>query len=528
VTAAGEAHARGDWRATYDALAPDRDVLDLTDLARLADAAWWLGETPDSMALSEDLFQRLVGDGADTEAAERALRLSLQWFARGDLPIAFAWLARARRLLEPLPRCALHGYLAYLEASVDLEVTEDPGPAASAASTVRTYAEEFADPALDSFAHALGGLAAVRRGRTAAGFARLDEAMLPVLAGRVDPLWSGDLYCTVIHLCDALADLTRMRAWTEALGRWSRSRSATFMFAGVTRIHELQLVAAEGDWDTVERELGDASADLVDAHGWLAGEGYYGLGEVRRLRGDPAGARAAYARAEELARDPQPGRALLLRAEGRPRDALAQLRVSLAEHSPLGRAGLLPAAVDLALETGDPSYAETLASELEETATRFGTAGLRARAAQTRAALLLAVDDPTAAIPLLEEAAQVYRDQRHRHASAQVHERLAAAHRALDDTARAAAEEATAMAIYARLGAAPDLARLDRHPRPGGLTDREVEVLRLVSTGSSNQQVADTLTISGKTVSRHLANIFVKIGVSTRTAAAAWARDHGL
>jgi DNA-binding NarL/FixJ family response regulator len=202
--------------------------------------------------------------------------------------------------------------------------------------------------------------------------------------------------------------------------------------------------------------------------------------------------------------------------------------VSLAEHSPLGRAGLLPAAVDLALETGDPSYAETLASELEETATRFGTAGLRARAAQTRAALLLAVDDPTAAIPLLEEAAQVYRDQRHRHASAQVHERLAAAHRALDDTARAAAEEATAMAIYARLGAAPDLARLDRHPRPGGLTDREVEVLRLVSTGSSNQQVADRLTISGKTVSRHLANIFVKIGVSTRTAAAAWARDHGL
>ncbi len=480
------------------------------------------------MALSEDLFQRLVGAGSDTQAADRALRLSLQWFARGDLQIAFAWMARARRLLDALPRSPLHGYLAYLEASVDLEVTEDPEPAAAAAAAGTGLRARL----LRSRARQLRA----RAGRHGRGTARPHRSRVrparrgdaPRARRSVDPLWSGDLYCTVIHLCDALADLARMRSWTEALARWSNARSTTFVFAGVTRIHELQLVAAEGDWDTVERELGDASADLVGAHGWLAGEGYYGLGEVRRLRGDPAGAQAAYRRAEELGRDPQPGRALLVRREGRPGEALAQLRVSLAEQSPLGRAGLLLAAVDLALETGDPSYAETLAGELEETAARFGTAGLRARAAEGRAALRLSSGDPSAAVPLLEEAAQVYRDQRHRYASAQVHERLAAAHGALGDTAWAEAEEATAVAIYARLGAAPDLARLDRRPRPGGLTEREVEVLRLVATGSSNQQVADSLTISGKTVSRHLANIFTKIGVSTRTAAAAWGREHGL
>jgi hypothetical protein len=99
--------------------------------------------------LSEDLFQRLVGDGDDSPAADRALRLSLQWFARGDVQIAFAWMARARRLLDSLPRSPLHGYLAYLEASVDLEITEDPEPAAAAATAVRTCARDFADPALD-------------------------------------------------------------------------------------------------------------------------------------------------------------------------------------------------------------------------------------------------------------------------------------------------------------------------------------------------------------------------------------------
>ncbi len=528
VVDARAAHARGDWRAAYDALSPDREALEPTDLALLEEAAWWLGATPDSMAVSEDLYQRLVADGSAAQASDRALRLSLQWFARGDVQIAYAWLARAQRLLRTLPRCSLHGYLAYLEAGVDLEVTGDPEPAAAAASVVTAHARDFADPTLDSFALALGGLAEVRRGRTAAGFAQLDEAMLPVLAGRVDPLWSGDLYCTVIHLCDALADLARMRAWTEALARWSTPRSTTFMFAGVTRIHELQLIAAEGDWDVVEHELGDRSADLVGAHGWLAGEGYYALGEVRRLRGDADGARTAYDRSEELGRDPQPGRALLLRDEGRPDDALAQLRVALAEQDRLGRAGMLPAAVDLALESGDRAYAASLVDELAETAARYGTAGLRARTDVAAAALRLVDGAPAAAVPLLEDAAQVYREQRYRYASAVVHERLATAYRALGDHPRAEAEEATAVAIYRRLGAGPDLARLTPRDRPGGLTGREVEVLRLVATGSSNAEVATALTISRKTVSRHLANIFTKIGVSSRTAAAAWAHQHGL
>ena len=143
-------------------------------------------------------------------------------------------------------------------------------------------------------------MAAIRRGETAAGFAALDEALLPVLAGRIDPLWAGDIYCTTIHLCDDLGDLARMREWTESLARWSGPLSETFMYAAVTRVHELQLIAAEGDWDVVEAELGRQSDSLIGAHGWLTGIGYYELGEVRRLRGDVAGAAAAYGRARQF------------------------------------------------------------------------------------------------------------------------------------------------------------------------------------------------------------------------------------
>lgn len=528
TTAAREAYAREDWRTVHDALEAEADGLDTSDLEMLAAAAWWLGDSPKSMAVSERVYQRLVADGDALRAADRAIRLTLEWAIRGDIPIADAWMARARRLLHDLPRSPVHGYLAYAEAMLDLDLASDPGPSARRAEEVEEFATEFDDPALDCFARALRGMSAIRRGETVDGFAELDEAMLPVLAGQVDSLWSGDIYCTVIHLCDDLGDLTRMRSWTDALAGWSTPRSKTFMYAGVTRVHELQLIAAEGDWDTVERELGDQSASLVGSHGWLAGDGYYTLGEVRRLRGDADRARAAFASARELGHSAQPGGALLHVAEGDSAQALAELRVSLADAGRLERARMLLPAVEIALELRDTRYAVTLADELADTAAWFDTPGLRARAGQARAAVLMDQGEPAAALAPLTDAARVYRDQRHRHASATVHERLAAAHRANGSEDLAAAERATAIAIYRQLGAAPDLTRLEVRIRPGGLTEREVEVLELVSRGASNQEVAQALTISHKTVGRHLSNIFDKLNVSSRTSAAAWARENGL
>ena len=63
---------------------------------------------------------------------------------------------------------------------------------------------------------------------------------------------------------------------------------------------------------------------------------------------------------------------------------------------------------------------------------------------------------------------------------------------------------------------------------PDGLTEREVEVLRLVATGKSNLQIAEELFISARTVARHVSNIFTKIDVLNRTEAAAYAARHDL
>ena len=63
---------------------------------------------------------------------------------------------------------------------------------------------------------------------------------------------------------------------------------------------------------------------------------------------------------------------------------------------------------------------------------------------------------------------------------------------------------------------------------PADLTDREVEVLRLIARGRSNREVAERLFISPKTVGRHVENLYAKIGVSSRAAAAVFAMEQRL
>jgi DNA-binding CsgD family transcriptional regulator len=529
-----EGVARTDWAAMHvelmtaraGAVAGGAD-LPVGDLRLFAEAAWWLGLGEESMAVGELVYQHLDAQQADGSAMQ-ALELALEWATRGDLTLANAWLGRARRLLADRPESSAHGYLQYVDASIEMDVYGEPGPAEQTAANLDSLARAHGDPALSCFARVLEGLARVRSGRTAEGFAALDEAMLEVVAGRLRPKWAGDIYCTVIHLSHQLADWGRMRAWTDALDRWARPLSQTFMYAAVTRVHQLQLVAAEGGWSQVEKEVAGPSEALVGSHGWTAGAGFYELGEVRRLRGDADGAAAAFAQARALGVEPQPGEALLAYAAGRAPQAATALRAALAGQGRLERARALLPAVEVGLAAGDDDLARSAAEELAGTAAVYGTAGLLAWAVHAGALLALDGGRWEEAVAGLEAALRGYREQRLRHATAQVHEHLAIARRGLDQAAAAAADEATALAIYRQLGASPDLARLTATTRPGGLTPREEEILAQVVSGASNHQVAERLVISDKTVSRHLANIFAKLGVGSRTAAAAWAHEHGI
>ena len=103
---------------------------------------------------------------------------------------------------------------------------------------------------------------------------------------------------------------------------------------------------------------------------------------------------------------------------------------------------------------------------------------------------------------------------------------------AVGDVESARRELEAACATFRQLGATPAAKEtahlLSPAANPAGLTEREVEVLRLVASGRSNTQIAAELVLSEKTVARHLSNIFAKLDVGSRTAAAAYAFEHHL
>ncbi|WP_214467568.1 helix-turn-helix transcriptional regulator [Microbacterium flavescens] len=522
LAAGRQAYAASDWSGALAGLSAAREdaPLDADDVAAMARAAWWLGRMPDSLAFAEEAFRGFLETDRNVDAAMTALQLGLLWITRGDLTIGNAWVHRARRLLADEPDGPAHAYLAYLDASLALmfQATVDWD---EHVDRLADLARRFPDPAVEALALAGRGLAALRSDDSARGFALLDEAMLPVLAGRLPAEWAGDIYCTVIHVSHELAEFRRMEEWTRATERWCEQFGSESIYTGICRVHRMELRSDRGEWTDAEDSIVRECADLAGGNPWVAGEGFYQLGELRRRRGDRAGAREAYALARASGIDPQPGEALLLLEEGDAIGARTLLTLSLAERDALARVRLLRAAVEVALACGDSAGAASAANELRQAADRFASAGFATWSAHADGMVALAAGDHASALAALRRAEASFRGDRQLYELARVLLLEARAHEKAGDAAAAGAARDHARGILDRLGARVEEG-VARAPAEGPLTPREREVLALVAEGAGNREVAQGLYISEKTVGRHLANVYLKIGVGTRTAAAAW------
>ena len=520
------AYRSGDWATAREAFeAARRDVAATgADLRALASCEWWLGRQEAGLAHLEAAFRALTDEGDAMGAAEAALVVSLVRLNRGEMTVGIAWLRRARRVLADLPAGRGHAYEVYLTASMDLD---DTGAlwSADSVSRMRELADTLRQPAVSALNAVMAGMHAIRAGRTVEGFAQLDEAMLCVVSDELDAEWGGDVLCTTIHVCHELADFRRMADWTRATEAWCAARGAHVVYAGVCRVHRLELQSASGEWDAAEAALQRACEDLGSDHPWVAGEGWNQLGEIRRLRGDAAGAREAYRRASEAGVDPVPGEALLVLAEGDTERAAAMIAAMLETRDRVGRARLLRPAIEIALAGGRSLQAEQLLDELENDARAFGSDGFQAWAAHARGMILIHAGDAAGSIGRLHEALDRFRRLGQPWEQANVLCWLATAQELRGEQALAAQLREQAGAIFDRLGAPPVVVRSAAAEDGGPLTSREREIVELVAQGKANRQIADELFISEKTVSRHLANIYVKLDVGSRTAAAAWWRE---
>ncbi|MGW0732188.1 LuxR C-terminal-related transcriptional regulator [Streptomyces sp. NPDC002851] len=526
------AHRRPDWAQAYEgfAQADGLEPLGGADLELLAEAAEMVGRPEAPVRYLERAF-RIYDEQGDCAGAVRcAWWLYYSHRQRGEPAHAGGWLRRARRLAERRPEdCPELGYLRIPEAERLDAAGDHDGACGIAEEAVR-----IGDSGVVALARHVQGRALIKAGKVAEGLDLLDEVMVMVVSGAVSARVSGWIYCSVVDACHELYDLRRAREWTTALTRWCEAQPGLRgAYPGMCRIHRAELLRVSGDWPAAAAEARAACELLTRGFGRnVVGAAYYQLGEVHRLRGETADAERAYEQADAWGWDPQPGLALLRLAQDR-LDAAAAVRRALAERSePLARARLLPAQVEIALVAGDAPAARAAAAELDRVAAAYDVPALYALAAQAQGMVRLAEGDQAGALGALRRAWRLWEELDAPYDSARTRLLIGRACRAADDNDTGDLEIRAARAALRQLGAAvPDTS--GRFPAPPEadapvLTPRETEVLRLIASGRSNRDIAAELFLSEKTVAHHVSNMLAKLGVPSRTAAAAYAYEHGL
>jgi DNA-binding CsgD family transcriptional regulator len=523
VASARAAYDRRDWRSARAAFrAADRQGdLATDDVYALANCSWWLGELDESLPVMERAYRLAVDERRPEVAGLVALDIGYTFALRGEEAQSSGWMRRAVRLLERLPDAVERGYLRHVDFEVEFSA-RNLDAAYEAATDVAALGERFGDETLTALGTLGRGRILVRRGVVDEGVTLLDEAMVAAVSDRLDPSWAGNIYCHLMLACHEIADLRRAGEWTEITARWCQGMPGAGPFMGICRVHRAQVMQVRGAWDQAERELEHVYDELSHFDLEVVAEAHYVHGDVRRLRGDLGGAEARYRAALRLGRDPQPGLALLHLDRGRAESAAASLRLALAtaDGDRLERAKFLPAVVDVAVARGDVGTAQEAVGELEEIAATYGTTGLAAVALSARSALLVAAEEHEAAMPVLRRALLTWQQLGAPYEAARVRLRTARVCEALGDPEAGRLHRDAAEADLARLGAGPAVGDA-AGPRSDGLTAREAEVLAFVASGRSNQQIADELVLSVRTVERHLATVYQKLGLQGRNARAA-------
>jgi LuxR family maltose regulon positive regulatory protein len=520
LVAGWEQLRRGRWddaRASFAAAGERAEALE-----GLSWAAWWRDDAEAVFAARRRAYA-LYRERDDRAGAARMAT----WLAADELDfhgaasVAGGWLARARRLLEGLPAGPEQGWLAFHEGYA-ARLAGDHAAARERAVAAAQAGRRLGIADLEMLGLALEGATLVTGAQVEDGMRRLGEATVAALEGEAElPISSAWTFCFLVSACIAVYDYDRAAEWCARIERFAERYGSRYML-GFCRAEYGEVHLAGGRWAQAEALLEAARDDLAHARPPFAAGPLAALAELRRRQGRRAEAarlleRAGPSTAAELCR------ARLALDRGEPREAAERLE-RLLRRLPAGAALARTPAVALLVRAraacGELAAAAAALRELREPPRDTVDPGpvLRASADVAEAGLLTAAGEHERARALLEDAVDGFAGAPYERACAR--RELAATLGALGRTEAAAAEAAGARQALHELGAAA--ARLPE------LTRREREVLAVLATGLTNDQIAERLVVSPHTVHRHVTNILRKLGLPSRTAAAAHAARAGL
>ncbi len=536
--AAGTARAwaelhKGRWEAARAAFEQQVTLRRAPDaLEGLSWAAWWLDDAETVFEARQAAYTLYRQIGRPADAARMATWLAVdQLDFRGAAAVANGWLRRAGRLLDGLPTCPDHGWLAFHEGYVAYGRSDHEAArrdAAAAAGIGRRLA--VAD--LEMLGLALEGAVLVAEQQLEDGMARLDEATALALEGPAQiPISTAWTCCFMVSACVSVRDYGRASEWCDRIAEFAERYGSRYMLA-FCRSEYGAVHLARGRWTDAETMLTAAHDDFARSRPAWAGGPLVELAELRRRQGLASEAEALL---RTVGASPA---ALLCRArvfldQREPRRAL-ELAERVLRRAPAGSLRRFPAlevVVRSRVARGELPAARRAVEALRETERHVSTPLLRAAAELAEGIVAAGSGDHERARTLLEDAVDGFHRDGAPFDEAQARLELAATLFASGRAADAQSEVAEARETLAALGATGEAERarcLGAEPRIEKVTPREREVLALLARGLTNREIAAQLVVSEHTVHRHVTNILRKLRVPSRAAAAAHAVRAGI
>jgi LuxR family transcriptional regulator, maltose regulon positive regulatory protein len=538
VRESNAALARGAWaeaRAIFEQELEAHETVDA--LEGLSWAAWWVEDVATCMEARERAYRLSRREGDMRRAAMLALWVADDYLIlRGERAIANGWFQRAARILEGLESCPEQGWLDALLGYV-ATVDGDPTKAKVLAARARELGRELAVVSLEMFALAVEGLALVNEGDVADGMACLDEATAAALAGEYEEIVAaGWTFCFLLNACERVRDYERAAEWCRKVEEFSRRMKTNFVTLAC-RAHYGAVLTWQGRWRDAEGSLTEATDVLAHERPSWGGLALVRLADLRRREGRFTEAEELLQRAErnplapvvmaELALDLGDARTAVDLLEPVLRRVPAQNRTL--------RGAPLEVMVRAKMAVGDADGASAHLTELRSVADAVRTRPLSASVRLSEGLVAAAAGDHESARERLEDAVELFAASGASFELGRARLELARVLVALGRQEAAVREATLALKRLEEIGAAAETARAREllgnlgaaakarpaRPRDQLLTPRELEILRLVSEGLTNGEIASRLVLSKHTVHRHLQNAYARLGCSSRAAAVA-------